>query len=89
MTESDQTQPTIASLDSTVAERIVTELRPAAGERILRSIRTAGSLLHHSSEDEEDLRYAESAAYNLREALDSVVRDRSAGEGGFAEAIDS
>ncbi len=63
------------------------ELGPDAGERVLRCLRTAESLLRHSSEDQDDLRYAESAAYNLREALNSAVKGKPAGEGGFAAAL--
>lgn len=86
MAETGEPYP-ITGLDAPVSKRIVTELGPEAGGRALRCLRTAESLLHQSSEDRENLRYAESAAYNLREALDSVVRERPAGEGGFAAAI--
>jgi hypothetical protein len=88
MTEADPPYP-ITGFDAAVAERIGTELGPEAGDRVLRCLRTAESLLHYSSEHKANLRYPESAAYNLREALDSVVRNRSAGEGGFAAAIEA
>ena len=38
---------------------------------------------------EDDLRVAESAAYNLREALDAVVSGRDASSGGMQEVIES
>jgi hypothetical protein len=84
-----ETEPAIMALDFRVEERIVSELGPQAGGQVLRCLRTAESLLHYSAEDEDDLRYAESAAYNLREALDSVVQDRKAGNSGFAAAMEA
>lgn len=84
-----ETGPPITGLDIRVEGRIVSELGPQAGGRVLRCLRTAESLLHCSAGDEDDLRYAESAAYNLREALDSVVQDKEAGRGGFAAAIEA
>lgn len=84
-----ESEPPISGLDVVVAERIAAELGQKAGDRVLRCLRTAESLLRLSAEDGDDLRYAESAAYNLREALDSVVEDREAGRGGFAIAIEA
>lgn len=54
------------------------------GSRVLACLRTARDLLGRA-EDDSGLRLAESAAYNLREALDSVVAGRPPGEGGVAE----
>lgn len=79
----------ITGLEGAIARRLVVELGPAVGERILRCLRTAESFLCSCEEDDQNLRYAESAAYNLREALDSVVQDKPAGEGGAAAAIDA
>jgi len=86
MTPSDEPYP-IPGLPPSVAGRVVTELGGANGGRVLRCLRTADSLLSRSDIEGPDLRLAESAAYNLREALDSVVRDRPAGEGGFSAAV--
>ena len=77
----------ITGMDTAVAERIVAELGDGSGVRVLRCLRTAEALLDIKDAGEPDLRLPESAAYNLREALDSVVRDQPAGEGGFSAAI--
>ncbi|WP_020578864.1 hypothetical protein [Actinopolymorpha alba] len=87
MTGLDQHAP-ISGLDVSVADRLVAEVGAESAERVIRCLRTAEALLRHGSEDGY-LRYAESAAYNLREALDSVVRDRPAGEGGLSQAIEA
>lgn len=76
----------VSYLGPPVVARIVAELR-VAGERALNCLKTAHALLDFGATDGEGLRFAESAAYNVREALDSVVRDRSAGEGGLAAAL--
>jgi hypothetical protein len=76
----------ISGPDEPVAARIVAELGEADGARVLRCLRTAEAMLA-STPGEQHLRWAESAAYNLREALDSVVRSRPAGEGGFSAAM--
>lgn len=77
----------ISGLDESVAARIVTELGDSDGNRVLRCLRTAEAMLDPGPADRHDLRWAESAAYNLREALDSVVRNQPAGEGGFSAAM--
>lgn len=74
-------------MDPAVAARIVTELGDRSGDRVLRCLRTAEAQLAFDGSEESDLRWAESAAYNIREALDSVVRGRPAGEGGFSAAL--
>lgn len=77
-------------LDSGVEARILWEVGPVAGERILRCLWTPSNLLQTSYLDpQEGVRYAESAAYNLREALDTVVRDNPAGNGGLATVLDA
>jgi hypothetical protein len=79
----------LAGMDAAVASRIVTELSDGSGDRVLGCLRTAEALLALGRSGESDLRWAESAAYNVREALDSVVRDRPAGEGGFSAALEA
>ena len=39
--------------------------------------------------DDRDLRLAESAAYNLREALDSVIGGRDAADGGLPAVLEA
>ena len=89
MTRADEPDRSNApGLDPCVVDRILTELG-SAGERVLRCLRTAHSLLELGAVDAEGFRYAASAAYNVREALDSVVRDRPAGEGGLTAALEA
>ena len=75
-------------VDGAVASRIVAELGDRTGGRVLRCLRTAAELIQLSTDDDE-LRFAESAAYNVREALDSVVRERPGAEGGLRTALDA
>lgn len=86
--QEEPTEP-ILGLTQVACERIVAELAPGAGNRILRCLRTAESLLGAAGDAPPSLRLAASAVYNLREALDAVVADRPAGEGGFSAAIDA
>ena len=60
-----------------VASRVIAELGQRADGWALKCFRTAAELTHFSRGDDE-FPFAESAAYNVREALDSVVRDRPA-----------
>lgn len=76
----------VTGLGRSATERILTELGPAAGSRVVRSLATAEALLHGTAALTDDLRFPESAAYNIREALDSVVQDQPPGESGFAAA---
>lgn len=59
-----------------VVERIVGEL-PDRGEKVVGCLRTAAVLIKDAVDDGRGLRLAESAGYNLREALDAVVAGRS------------
>src|SRR5690348_2124774 len=88
MQASEEPSP-IPGLPASVAKRIVTELGAPEGRRVLRCLQTADLMLRLAGRESTDLRLAESAAYNLREALDSVVRDRPAGEGGFSAAVNA
>jgi hypothetical protein len=76
-------------LPEKVAGRLESELGGRAG-RILRCLRTAGVLLKEAETDDRDLRLAESVAYNVREALNSVVegRQEDAADGGLRAVID-
>ncbi|MEU4744491.1 hypothetical protein AB0G02_29090, partial [Actinosynnema sp. NPDC023658] len=48
---------------------------PERGEKVVACVRTAAALLGWAEKDESGLRFAESAAYNLRQSLDAVVED--------------
>jgi hypothetical protein len=68
------------------SKEIVNRLRSELGdqaERALRCLDTAAVLITHANEDAQRLHFAESAAYNLREALDSVVKGQGAAPGGL------
>lgn len=78
----------VPDVDEAVASRIIAELGESAGRRVLMCLRAAAELIRLSRADDE-FRFAESAAYNVREALDSVVRDRPAAEGGLRTALDA
>lgn len=75
-------------IGASIAERICAELGDEAGHRVVRCLRTAAALLLVDAQG-GNLRLPESAAYNVREALDAVVRDKPAGEGGFTAAMDA
>lgn len=64
-----------------VAGQVVKDLE--RGSKILECLSTAAHLIAQAREDEAGLRLVESAAYNLREALDAVVADRDAGPSGM------
>lgn len=83
----DADRSEISGLNPSAAERIVAELGRTDGERVFRCLRTAEAMLGSAGAGHPLLRWAESDAYNLREALDSVVRHRSAGEGGLSAAL--
>jgi hypothetical protein len=72
----------LPELPPEVVERVLVEL-PARGEKAVASLRTAASLITQATSDDRGLRFAESAAYNVREALDAVVSGRSPVEGGL------
>ena len=65
-----------SGLPAEVEARIKIEVRQR-GQRIIDCLMTATWMLRQTADDEiQGLRLAESAAYNLREALDGVVNDR-------------
>nr|WP_232327819.1 hypothetical protein [Kibdelosporangium sp. MJ126-NF4] len=69
-----------------MAEQVVTELS-IRGEKIVAALRTAAVLIEKTVEDDTGLRFAESAVYNLREALDAVVTGRTPVPGGLPVVI--
>lgn len=77
----------VPGLPANVIDRLRAELGDA--ERIIRCLRTAAVLIEQAETDDRDLRFAASAAYNLREALDSVVRGKDAAEGGLAAVMEA
>lgn len=78
-----------AGMPLEVADQIVKDLE--RGPKILDCLSTAAHLIAEAREDQTGLRLVESAAYNLREALDAVVAGRDAGASGMPavkEALD-
>jgi hypothetical protein len=65
-----------------VRQRIAEEF-PDRAQRIVAGIRTAARFIEEAKVDEDGLRLAESSAYNLREALDTIVKGRDPAEGGL------
>ena len=65
----------VPGLPGVVVERLRTELGERA-EKVLGCLRTAATLVAQAEADVSGLRLAESAAYNLREALNHVVEGR-------------
>lgn len=75
----------IPGLPTSVRAQIQAEL--PAGTRALRALATANTLLELADELPSPLRVVESAAYNLREALDAV--SPSPGPSGLADILES
>ncbi|WNV84871.1 hypothetical protein [Umezawaea sp. Da 62-37] len=71
-----------SELPPQVIGRIQSELGDR-GNKVVSALRTASALLTLALRDESGLRLAESATYNLREALNAVVSGRSPVEGGL------
>ncbi|HEX5117829.1 MAG TPA: hypothetical protein VFW65_21815 [Pseudonocardiaceae bacterium] len=71
-----------------VAERVVAEL-PAGGEKVVAAMRTAAVLIVQAVDNETGLRFAESAVYNLREALEAVVAGRTPVPGGLPVVVEA
>ena len=70
-----------------VADQIVKDLDQ--GPKILSALATAAHLIAAARGGEAGLRLVESAAYNLREALDAVVAGQAAGKGGIPAIRDA
>lgn len=77
-----------AGLQQAVLDRMSSELGPRA-EKVLCCLRTATALMSQARTDVRGLRLAASAAYNLREALDHVVKGQDAAEGGLRAVLDA
>lgn len=71
-----------SGLPQEVLDQIVTDLGER-GEKVISSLRTAAHLITQARGDQTGLRLVESAAYNLREALDAVAAGTDAAPGGF------
>lgn len=71
-----------------VVGRLRSELG-ARAEKVLGCIRTAAALVAQAKADASGLRLAESAAYNLREALNHIVEGQDAAEGGLRAVMDA
>lgn len=80
--------PDVPGLPPEVLARIVSELG-RRGDKVIDCLRTAAVLIVHAREDGAGLRLAESAAYNLREALDAVVEDRPTPDGGIGTILEA
>ena len=76
----------VPGLPRVVVERLRTELG-ARAEKVLGCLRTAAALVAQAEADVSGLRLAESAAYNLREALNHVVEGQDAAEGGLRAVV--
>lgn len=81
MTESPKSPLPLPELPAEVRAHIEQKLGTAAANKISASIRTASKLIKQAAADGDELRLAESAAYNIREALDAVVAGRPPGDG--------
>ena len=78
----------VSGLPGVVVERLRSELGVRA-EKVLGCLRTAAALVAQAKADVSGLRLAESAAYNLREALNHVVEGHDAAEGGLRAVVDA
>ena len=76
----------VPGLPGVVVERLRTELG-ARAEKVFGCLRTAAALMAQAEADVSGLRLAESAAYNLREALNHVVEGQDAAEGGLRAVV--
>jgi hypothetical protein len=78
----------LPGVPAVVVERLRSELGTRA-EKVLGCLRTAAALMRQAEADVSGLRLAESAAYNLREALNHVVAGQDAAEGGLKAVMDA
>jgi hypothetical protein len=76
----------LPALPPEVLARIAAEL-PGRGDKAAACVATASSLIEQGAAGVVGLRLAESAAYNLREALDAVVSGREAAAGGLSAVL--
>ncbi|MFF0533592.1 hypothetical protein ACFYT3_35155 [Nocardia amikacinitolerans] len=85
MVLSDESGPAL-DLPADVTKRVVAEL-PGRGEKVVAALQTAAYLLSAAVHHDAGLRLAESATYNLREALDAVVSGLTPAEGGLPAVL--
>jgi hypothetical protein len=78
--------PLPRQLSPDVVARIHDELGHR-GSKVLECLHTAAAFITQAHDDSSGLRLAESAAYNLREALDAVVADRPTPQGGVGAVV--
>ena len=80
----------LRGIPNDVRERILADVPGGYGERVITCLVAARALLGHAGEDGyRVLRPAESAAFNVREALDSVVGAVTAPVGGLQTALNA
>lgn len=85
---SEDSESSLLDLPPDVADRVVAELSDR-GKKAVAALRTAAVLIAQAVHDETGLRLAESAAYNLREALDAVVTGRTPAPGGLPLVVEA
>ena len=73
---SEDADGSLLDLPAEVVEQVVVELSDR-GEKAAAALRTAARLIAQAGHDDTGLRFTESAAYNLREALEAVVTGRT------------
>ncbi|MFS8105142.1 hypothetical protein LFM09_49425 [Lentzea alba] len=78
----------LPELPPEVVAQIENEL-PERGGKVVAALKTAAALLGSALSGDSDLRLAESAVYNLREALDAVVSGRTPVAGGLPAVLDA
>lgn len=78
----------VPGLSEPVIDRLRSE-RGDSADKIVACLRTAEELLVRVVAGDDRLRLAESAAYNLREALNTVVEGQDAAHGGLRAVIDA
>jgi hypothetical protein len=88
VTKGEGAEGELLGLPAKVVERVVAELA-VQGEKALSALQTAAALIVLALHDECGLRFAESAAYNVREALDAVVSGRAPVSGGLPVVIEA
>jgi len=86
--EGEEDPSILTELTPEVLDQIVTDLGGRSG-KVIGSLRTASRLIIEGRTNQSGLRLAESAAYNLREALDAVATGHDPVAGGFPSVKDS
>ncbi|MFR9751711.1 hypothetical protein ACL02S_11835 [Nocardia sp. 004] len=73
----------VLDLTPTVQHRLRTEIGAENADEVIRCLRTAQTFLGRLEADSHGLRFAASAAYNLREALNRIVESHDPADGGL------